>query len=81
MIRNVEPSVRELGQFVRSYRKANRITQRQLALLAGTSEEFVVNLERGKPTLRFDKLLSVLDILGLQLVIQPGKGDLIVAAR
>jgi y4mF family transcriptional regulator len=62
-----------LGRVVRKRRKQLHVTQRDLALLAGCSEPFVVALESGKATVRFDKVLDVLRILGLQLVLESGK--------
>jgi HTH-type transcriptional regulator / antitoxin HipB len=40
--------------------------------LAEVSERFVYALEAGKPTVRLDKLLDVLDALGLHLVVARG---------
>ncbi len=67
-----------IGETVQRRRKALRITQRDLAVLAGCSEPFVVALENGKETVRLDKVLDVLKVLGLQICIQPGKEGLIV---
>lgn len=60
-----------LGQQVRDRRKSLRLTQDSLAGLAGCSTRFVRALEVGKPTVRFDKVLAVLDALGLELLAQP----------
>ncbi len=56
-----------LGATVRERRKDLRLTQQQLADLAGTSERFVRALERGKPTVQLNHLVAVLDALGLEL--------------
>lgn len=48
--------------------------QDELAALAGVSTRFVHTLEQGKPTLRLDKVLAVLSQLGLDLVLEPGRG-------
>ncbi len=56
-----------LSARVRDRRKALRLTQDDLADLAGCSPRFVRALESGKATARLDKLLDVLDALGLEL--------------
>jgi y4mF family transcriptional regulator len=52
---------------IRDRRKALRLTQDHLADLAGCSPRFVRALEGGKQSVRLDKLLDVLDVLGLEL--------------
>lgn len=47
------------------------LRQQDLADLAGVSERFVRELESGKESVRLDKLAPVLDVLGLQLSLQP----------
>jgi len=56
-----------IAQAVVRRRKALRLTQEGLADLAGCSPRFVRSLEAGKRTVRLDKLLSVLEVLGLEL--------------
>ena len=41
-----------------------------VADLAGVSERFVRELESGKPSVRLDLLQRVLDVLGLELLVQ-----------
>lgn len=50
-------------------RRALGLRQTELAELAGTSARFVYDVERGKPSLRLDKLIDLLDVLGLELVL------------
>ncbi|MBS7349897.1 MAG: helix-turn-helix transcriptional regulator [Comamonas sp.] len=57
----------QLGQAVRQTRKALQLTQAQLALAAGVGVRFVLELEAGKPTIRLEHTLRVLDALGLNL--------------
>lgn len=59
-----------LGRDVRSRRREFQLAQQDLAELAGTSTRFIGSLEKGKPTVRLDKLLAVLDALGLELRAQ-----------
>ena len=70
------PAAHLLASAVRARRRALRLTQAQLARLAGCGTAFLYDLENGKPSLRLDKLLDVLATLGLQLVVAPGKGRL-----
>ena len=57
-------SPQELGGALRSARKQLGLTQSQLALAAGVGVRFIVELERGKPTVRLDSVLQVIDALG-----------------
>jgi y4mF family transcriptional regulator len=68
--------VKALASAVRSRRKTLGVTQIELARLAGCGPVFVYGLETGKKTLRLDKLLAVLEVLGLELVIAEGKGGI-----
>ena len=58
-----------LGDFVRQVRKALRLTQPQLALAAGVGVRFIVDLEAGKPTVRLENVLRVLQALGISLAV------------
>lgn len=60
-----------IARLVRDRRKALRLTQSDLADLARCSVRTIYALEDGKPTLRVDKLLDVLDVLGLELRVEP----------
>jgi y4mF family transcriptional regulator len=66
--------VDRLGEAVRQRRIELGLRQADLAQLAGCSRRFVHTLEQGKSTLRLDKLLAVLEVLGLGLSVVPGKG-------
>lgn len=59
------------GAFVRERRRANRLTQRQLAELAGVGVRVISELERGKPTLRLDVLDRVLAVFGMTAGVVP----------
>lgn len=56
---------------VSARRKELPLRQRELAALAGVSERFVREVESGKQTVRVDKLLDLLDVLGLELSVVP----------
>lgn len=49
---------------MRAARKQLGLTQPQLALAAGVGVRFIVDLEAGKPTLRLENVLRVIDALG-----------------
>lgn len=60
-------SPQQLGQALRAARKQLGLTQPQLSLAAGVGVRFIVDLEAGKPTLRLEKILRVIDALGGEL--------------
>ena len=51
-------------KFVKENRKMLGLTQVRLAMYAGVSTKFIIPLEQGKKTLKLDKILEVLRILG-----------------
>jgi HTH-type transcriptional regulator / antitoxin HipB len=57
-------TTQQLGEALRSARKALGLTQPQLALAAGVGVRFIVELEAGKPTVRLAQVLRVIDALG-----------------
>ena len=62
----------ELGQAIRSARKARSLTQAQLAKAAGLSRETLNLLESGLVRdLGIRKVLAVLEALGLELTVEP----------
>ena len=60
-------SVEEIGQAVRTTRRSLGVTQRQLAMAAGTGLRFVIDLEKGKPTCQLGKALAILNTLGVEM--------------
>lgn len=56
-------TTKELGALVRETRKAQGISQEQLAGVANTGVRFVSDLENGKPTVQLDKTIKVLKAL------------------
>lgn len=64
----------ELAQAVRRRRKELGLTQLELSDLAGCGPVFIYDLEGGrKQTLRMDKVLDVLGVLGLELSLGTGR--------
>jgi len=60
-IKNTE----QLGKLIRAKRTLLKVTQKELALAAGTGLRFIIELERGKETCRVGKVFDVLQALGL----------------
>jgi y4mF family transcriptional regulator len=61
----------EVGDIVRTTRKAAGLRQDELAGAAGVGLRFIVDLEAGKPTAQIGKTLQVLSALGCSLDITP----------
>ena len=67
----------QLGQIVRSARKALGLRQSELAGVANVGLRFLIDLEAGKPTAHLGKTLAVLDALGCKLRIDmPSSRDM-----
>ena len=59
-----------LGRKVRELRRAQKITQAQLAGLANTGIRFIGDLENGKETCHIGKMLRVLAALGVEMLVR-----------
>jgi HTH-type transcriptional regulator / antitoxin HipB len=64
----------ELGAIVREQRKRLALKQLDIAGLGNTGNRFIVDLENGKPTVQLQKVLDVMDLLGLEVVVRPKAG-------
>ena len=62
-------TAKELGENIRNTRKAQGLTQPQLAMACGTGVRFIVDLEAGKETCQLGKALLVAQMLGLNIVV------------
>ncbi len=71
--KTIKDAVQALSQVVRQERRALKLTQKELGDFAGTGINFISQLEQGKISVRLDKLLSVLQVLGLELEIKRGR--------
>ncbi len=60
---------KELGYVIKTRRKALKIDQQTLALLAGVGLNTVVAVERGEGNPKISTILSLLDTMGLQIKI------------
>lgn len=62
-----------IGTKIRQERKAQSMTQTELANLSDVSLNFLSQLEQGKPSVQMDKVLMVLDTLGLSIELTYSK--------
>ena len=59
--------VKQFGGVIRQVRKAQGLTQQELALTANTAPRFISDLENGKSTCQIGKALGVAQCLGIQV--------------
>lgn len=64
----------ELGAIVRGQRKRLALKQLDIAGLGNTGNRFIVDLENGKPTVQLQKVLDVMDLLGLEVIVRLKSG-------
>jgi y4mF family transcriptional regulator len=60
-------SPEDLALVIRAVRKSTRMRQDDLAAVVGVSQQFAVDVERGKPTVQFGRVLRLLEELGVSL--------------
>lgn len=60
----------EIGALIRDERIRQRLTQTDLAGLAGVGITFISQLENGKGSAELGKVLGVLTILGIDLIAE-----------
>lgn len=69
-------SPKTIAEAVKTSRKTLGVTQRDLALTSGTGMRFIIDLEKGKPTCQLDKVLAVLNTLGITIsLVPPSTGE------
>ncbi|MDK1389361.1 helix-turn-helix transcriptional regulator [Sinorhizobium sp. 8-89] len=61
----------DLGCIVREAREARNLSQQDFADLAGVGRRFLSELENGKATLEFQKVLKVAHAAGISIFAQP----------
>lgn len=71
-------NVATIGQIIRDERKELGLRQDELAAASGVGLRFLVELERGKPTVQMGKVLDVLAALGCELQIKRPDGIVII---
>ena len=60
----------DLAAMIRFHRRRSGLTQQGLAELAGVGKNLVYDLENGKPTVRWENLVKVLDVLNVRVEFQ-----------
>ena len=64
-------TVAELGALIRQYRKGHHLTLESVSGISQLSMRFLSELERGKETAELGKALKTIQLLGLEVIIQP----------
>ncbi|MCX6138435.1 MAG: helix-turn-helix domain-containing protein [Ignavibacteriales bacterium] len=59
-----------LPKIIRFHRKRSRLTQLQLAVLAGVGKTVVFDIERGKKTVQLDSLLKIMKVLNISVQLE-----------
>jgi y4mF family transcriptional regulator len=70
---NTETPIRssvDLGAVIREQRKRLALKQLDLAGLGDTGNRFIVDVENGKPTVQLQKVLDLMELLGLEVVVR-----------
>lgn len=60
----------DIGQVVRAQRQSQGLRQLDLAGLGNTGNRLIVDIEKGKPTVQLQKVLDVLELLGLEVTVR-----------
>lgn len=63
-----------IGRMIVAARHESGLSQDQLARLVGVDRTYLSALERGHRTLRLERLIMILDVLGLRLTVEPKSG-------
>ena len=61
---------KSLGEAIRKRRKELKYTQADLSEFTGFSVSFISDLERGKATAEIGKTITLIQLLGLDLVVE-----------
>jgi y4mF family transcriptional regulator len=62
-------AVSDLGDYIKDVRSSQGLTQSDISGLANTGNRFIIELENGKETVQLNKVLDVLNVLGLELTL------------
>ena len=61
---------KSFGIAIRTYRKAQGLTQEKVANYSNVGTRFIVDLENGKPTCELDKAVYVAKMIGIKFNVQ-----------
>jgi HTH-type transcriptional regulator/antitoxin HipB len=79
-MRTLVQSPLALGRALRDARRRKRLTQQQLADLAGVTQPTVSNVERGVSRVSLTTLLRILAALKLELIVQSRESESLTTA-
>ena len=65
----MDEKIEKLGNIVKRTRKAQGLTQEQLAAITGVGVRFIRELEQGKASCHIGKALAVVSMLGIDITI------------
>ncbi|MDF2577648.1 MAG: helix-turn-helix domain protein [Chlamydiales bacterium] len=68
--------IEQIGKLVRFHRKASKLSQIDLAKLAGLGKTVIFDIEKGKLTVRLETLLKVLHVLNIKIEFKSQMMDL-----
>jgi y4mF family transcriptional regulator len=60
--------VSQIGQHLKSRRRTMKLSQQAFADLAGVGRRFISELEAGKPTVEFERVLKVCSAAGIDIL-------------
>ena len=63
-------NIEELGKLIKNTRKAQKLTQKDLALVAGLSVRLIVELENGKRGVSIESIIKLCSLLGMKIDIE-----------
>lgn len=63
-------NTKEIGNIIKERRRIQKVNQLELSELAGIGINTLVAIERGKGNPKLETLISVLNVLGLQLSVK-----------
>lgn len=63
-------NTKTLGETIRARRKELHYTQAYLAEFTGLSVSFISDVERGKTTAEIEKIIRLINVLGLNLLVE-----------
>jgi y4mF family transcriptional regulator len=63
----------DIGRLIKAARQQRQLSQQDFADLAGVGRRFISELENGKATLEFDKVLQVAASVGIDLFAREGR--------
>jgi y4mF family transcriptional regulator len=62
--------MKEFGKIIKCHRKKSKLTQIQLADLAGVGKTVIFDIEHGKETVQFDSFQKVCRVLNISIELQ-----------